>query len=76
MKTKKQRINISVSTYEMRVISNLARKDNMPKATKARELILKAIEIEEDLELERIAKIRDAENAMRISHKKMWAHLK
>ena len=59
MTTTKQRINISVDDKLARFLSTIAKRDNKPIATKARELIEHALEIEEDIYFSKIADARN-----------------
>jgi len=51
----------------------LAKRDEMPVASKAAELLRQAIEIEEDEVWVRFATARDTKDAKFISHKDAWA---
>ncbi|MEK7613350.1 MAG: hypothetical protein AAB439_00525 [Patescibacteria group bacterium] len=73
MPTLKKRINISVSKDVERAIEKLARRDNVPDATKAADLIQIALEIDEDEVLNAVASTRDTKSATFVSHKKAWA---
>lgn len=73
MPTVKKRINVSVSKDTELAIERLARRDNVPDATKAADLIHLALEIEEDEVLDAVAQTRDTKNAKFVSHKKAWA---
>lgn len=68
----KHRINISLPSQVDVALKQLARRDNVPTATKALGLIQSALETEEDIVLDRIASLRDTKNAKFISHKDMW----
>jgi hypothetical protein len=72
MATTKKRINISVSKDMDSILSKLAKRDQMPQATKAEHLIRLALEIEEDQFLENIAKTRDVRGAVYVSHSQAW----
>jgi len=72
MTTTKKRINISVAKPLERVIERLAKRDQMPVASKAAELIRLAIEMEEDQVLDAIASERLRKDARRISHAHAW----
>ena len=61
MPTTKKRINITVNSELEKIIGLLAKRDNMPQATKTVELLKKAIEIEEDDVWNMIAEERMAE---------------
>ncbi len=56
-----------------RALSKVARRDQMPEATKAARLIELALELEEDAVWENIADSRDKTKASFFSHKKAWA---
>ena len=55
------------------MLAKLAKRDQVPQATKAAELIRVAIELEEDEVFNLIASKRDAEKVKFVSHKKAWA---
>ena len=55
------------------MLSRLAKRDNIPQATKAVYLLGIALEIEEDMVLDKIAGARDSKNARFLSHKQAWA---
>lgn len=73
MPTIKTRINISIPYETERVLAKLARRDHMPKATKAAHLIAAALETEEDIIWDAIARKRDHGTPRFIPHKKAWA---
>jgi len=72
MATTKKRINISVPRFVEDSIAKLAKRDELPQATKAGELLRMALEIEEDQVFDTIASKRDTENTKFVSHKKAW----
>ncbi len=72
MPTTKKRINITLSDEFEKVLELLARRDEVPVATKASELIKMAIEIDEADIFTMIAEERDTKNAKYISHDKAW----
>jgi hypothetical protein len=72
MTTTKKRINISVSKEIDNALLKLAKRDEVPQATKAEHLIRFALEIEEDNVLNTIAEIRDNSSAKFVSHKVAW----
>jgi predicted DNA-binding protein len=72
MSTTKSRINISVSDEIERALFALAKRDQVPNATKAAELLRAAIEIEEDSVLNRIAEERDQKGVRFVSHRSAW----
>ena len=55
------------------ILSKLAKRDDVPQATKAAELIRIAIELEEDQVFDTIASERDIKKVKFVSHKKAWA---
>ena len=76
MPTQKKRINIAVSDVIEEAVHQLAKRDKVPVATKARQLIEYALELEEDLYFGRLAAEREATNATYVSHKEAWKHTK
>ena len=72
MTTTKKRINISVSKELDKALLKLAKRDQMPQATKAEHLLRFALEIEEDDTLNIIAVGRDTSSAKFVSHKLAW----
>ncbi|HXK38620.1 MAG TPA: hypothetical protein VJ043_00835 [Candidatus Paceibacterota bacterium] len=55
MATTKQRINISVSRSTRKTLEALAKRDEMPVASKVTDLVLQMLELEEDRVLSAIA---------------------
>jgi hypothetical protein len=72
MTTTKKRINISLPASLDKALECLAKRDEVPQATKAAELLRLAVEIEEDCVWDLIASVRDTKKARFISHKKAW----
>lgn len=72
MATDKKRINVSLSKQAHKALSYLAHRDDVPYATKAAYLIDEALELEEDIALDGLARQRDAENVKYIQHDKVW----
>lgn len=72
MPTTKKRINITVPEEIEKAIGYLAKRDEVPEATKAVYLIRLAIEVDEDDVWNKLAKQRDVKNAKFVSHKKAW----
>ncbi|HLD20339.1 MAG TPA: hypothetical protein VJB93_03795 [Patescibacteria group bacterium] len=62
MPTTKKRINISVPAHIDHILTQISRRDHIPVATKAFQLIQTALEIEEDIALETIARKRDTKH--------------
>lgn len=73
MPTTKKRVNISISRPIEEALERLARRDQVPEATKAAELLRVAIELDEDQVWDSIASLRDTKKAKFVSHKKAWA---
>lgn len=72
MPTLKKRTNISLDAELDEQLEKLALRDEMPKATKAAQLIKLAIELEEDIYLENTVQKRTSENTKFISHEDAW----
>ncbi len=72
MPTTKRRINISVPKEMDEALTHLARRDQMPQATKTLHLLQIALELEEDVILDAIASKRDVRGARFISHSRAW----
>ncbi|MEK7067138.1 MAG: hypothetical protein AAB949_02060 [Patescibacteria group bacterium] len=68
----KTRLNISLPDDVRNALSRLARRDQVPQATKAARLLETALELEEDQVWDAIAKQRDIKNARYLSHDKAW----
>ena len=66
-------MNISLSAPLERILARLAKRDQVPQATKAAELIRIGVEIEEDEYFDIIASERNMEKVKFVSHKKAWA---
>ena len=73
MTTTKKRVNVSLAAPLESILAKLAKRDQVPKATKAAELIRIGVEIEEDEYLDIIASERDKEKVKFVSNKKAWA---
>ena len=73
MPTTKKRINITVSPEIEKMLKLLSKRDEVPQATKASDLLRLAIEIEEDEIFNQLAEERDTKDAKFISHNEAWA---
>ncbi len=73
MTTIKKRINISLSSDLNAMLSRVAKRDQMPEATKAAHLLGIALSMEEDMVLDKIASVRDVKGAKFLNHNKAWA---
>jgi len=72
MPTTKTRINISLPKNIETALDHLAKRDDVPRATKALDLIKLAMEIEEDQVWDSFVCIRDTKNAKYLSHENAW----
>ncbi len=72
MSTMKTRINVSISSDVERALIALAKRDQVPHATKAAELLRQALEIEEDRVFDAVGSMREEGGAKFVSHKKAW----
>jgi len=72
MPTVKKRINISLPEQIEVLLEKISKRDNVPLATKALELITKALVIEEDAALESLAASRDNKSTKFVSHEDAW----
>ena len=73
MATTKNRLNISLSSDIDTALSALSRRDNMPRATKAADLLRVALDREEDIYLGVIASERArTDRSLFVSHEKAW----
>ena len=73
MATTKKRVIISISKPIEQALDLLAKRDQMPRATKAAHLLETALKLEEDRIWDQIATERDTKDARFVSHKKAWA---
>lgn len=72
MPTDKKRLNITLSKTAEAVLDRAARRDGVPAATKAAELLILALELEEDTIWDSLARERDTKKARFVSHKNAW----
>ena len=72
MTTTKKRINISISKELDNALIKLAKRDEVPQATKAEHLLRFALEVEEDDILNNIAESRDTSSGKFVSGKVAW----
>ena len=73
MPTIKKRLNITLSKELDRALGQLAKRDQVPRATKAAGLIELALELEEDQVWGVLAQARERD-AKFISHQQFWKH--
>ena len=72
MATEKKRVNVSLSKPTYKALSYLAKRDDVPFATKASALIEEALELEEDIAFGYLARQRESENVTYRSHEEVW----
>ena len=68
MRTAKSRINVSIPEDVKVALANLAKRDQVPAATKAEHLIEIGLEIEEDEAWDKIASSRDTKSTTFHTH--------
>lgn len=72
MPTTKTRMNISLPEEVSDALIKIARRDRVPRATKAARLLEVALEMEEDQAWDVIAEKRDTKSVRYVSHRKAW----
>lgn len=72
MPTTKKRINISISKDIDESLERLAKRDQVPQATKAEHLLRIALELEEDDILNAVATSRDKKGSKFVSRASAW----
>ena len=72
MTTTKKRINVTLPSDLEEALSAVAQRDGVPEATKAAELLRLALEIDEDMLLEKVASDRYKNSKGFLSHKEVW----
>ena len=72
MATTKKRLNISLAADLDNALTGLARRDSVPLATKAAELLRIGLEVEEDVLFDRIATERYKTSEVRLLHDEVW----
>jgi hypothetical protein len=72
MPTKNPRVNITLDKQHLGMLSTLAARDKKSVSATARDLVLKALELEEDLYFSRLAEKREAETKKWLSHDDVW----
>lgn len=72
MATTKNRLNVSLPRDVDDALSLLSRRDNIPRATKAADLLRIALELEEDQVWNKRASARDTQRARFIPHRLAW----
>jgi hypothetical protein len=72
MATTKRRLNITLSPEADALISLIAKRDRVPAATKASELLDLSLALEEDRALTRLAEKRLKAKGRKLTHKDVW----
>lgn len=72
MSTEKSRLNISLPDDTKKALLSIAKRDQMPAATKAVRLMEIGMEIEEDTIWDKIAESRDRKSSTFISHSEVF----
>lgn len=73
MPTNKKRINVTLPDHLAVFLEKIAVRDDVPQATKAAELLERAMEIEEDAYFSAKATSRDVADAKFIAHNTFWS---
>ena len=72
MPTKNPRINITIEKDIARLLTRVARKKGISVSSLAKELLLEALDLQEDMVFSAIADARLARNEKRIKHSDAW----
>ncbi len=72
MPTTKKRLNLTLPKDLEEALRLLAKRDEVPEATKAVELLKGALELEEDRIWDAIASEREAKGGKFLSHEEVW----
>jgi antitoxin component of RelBE/YafQ-DinJ toxin-antitoxin module len=72
MLTIKQRLNITTDRATRSILARIAKRDRVPLATKAAQLLRNALELEEDIALAKIANERFLKKGKFIPHELAW----
>lgn len=72
MPTEKRRLNLSLTKEAGIALKQLAKRDQVPEATKALDLLVRALEIDEDDVWNAVCEKRDTTKAKFVSHKDAW----
>ena len=73
MPTQKKRLNITLPKHLAVFLQQISLRDDVPQATKAAELLSRALELEEDGYFGALAEKQDKSNARFVSHKDFWS---
>lgn len=72
MPTEKTRINLTVSLSVEQNLKRIAKRDKRSVSTVALDLLERALDIEEDYQLQAVADVREKEKATFVSHANAW----
>lgn len=73
MPTEKNRVNVTLTRPMYTALSQLARRDDVPFATKAAQLLEEALELQEDIVFGNLARQRELNSdAQYIPHEQVW----
>lgn len=72
MATTKRRLNITLSPELETLVKLVAKRDQVPEATKVSELLLTSLALEEDRALSLLAEARLKEKGRKHSHEDVW----
>lgn len=72
MATTKRRLNITLSPELEKLVALVAKRDQVPEATKVSELLLTSLALEEDRALSLLAEARMREKGKKLSHTDVW----
>ncbi len=76
MPTSKKRLNITLPKHLALFLARIAVRDNLPQATKAAQLLERALAIEEDEYFSHVADERVKKNTGFVSHEEFWNSLR
>ena len=72
MPTAKHRISLSPDDRTHASLTALAKRRGQPLASVSLDLLVRALELEEDVHFSRVADTRVAQNEVRVSHAQAW----
>ena len=72
MATAKRRLNITLSKEAGALLTEIAKRDNVPEATKVSELVNISLALEEDKAFSLLADTRMNEKGRKTSHTQVW----
>ena len=72
MPTENPRVNITFQPEIVRALARIAKKERKSLSSVAKDLILEALELREDITLANLAQLRDKEGLRTVTHKDAW----